>query len=332
MQKSKTQAVFLGTIVLTALAAFAYFAFLLRNGEAGSEFQGSSLTTPIPFDGQASYEVLKAICDIGPRPSGSAGMAAQQKMLTRIFTDLGGRVSLQQFEVRHPVDGSAVTMSNMIVQWHPERAEKILLCAHYDTRPYPDADPVRPRGRFIGANDGASGAALLCALGQHMPELESRYGVDFVLFDGEEFIFDRRRDTYFLGSTYFARQYVAEKPKFSYKYGVLLDMVADRNLNLYMEKNSIRYARPIVLDIWNTARKLGVTEFIQRSRHEVRDDHLPLNNIAKIPTCDIIDFDYPRPGARQSYWHTESDIPENCSAESLAKVGWVLLEWLKRVE
>jgi hypothetical protein len=74
-----------------------------------------------------------------------------------------------------------------------------------------------------------------------------------------------------------------------------------------------------------------VKEFIPRVRHDIRDDHLMLHDIAKIPTCDIIDFDYPKPGAR-SYWHTTKDIPENCSGLSLAKVGWVVLEWLKRVD
>jgi hypothetical protein len=89
--------------------------------------------------------------------------------------------------------------------------------------------------------------------------------------------------------------------------------------------------RPLVVDIWNTAEKLGVKEFIPRRKHEVRDDHLPLRNIGKIPTCDIIDFDYPR-SPRNAYWHTTADTPERCSALSLAKVGWVLQEWLKQVE
>src|SRR4029077_14739122 len=87
----------------------------------------------------------------------------------------------------------------------------------------------------------------------------------------------------------------------------------------------------LVTQIWDTARRLGVTEFIRQPGYELRDDHLPLNEIAKIPTCDIVDFDYPRPGARQSNWHTEGDTPDKCSAESLSKVGWVMLEWLRSV-
>lgn len=280
----------------------------------------------IPFNGARAYEYLKQLCAIGPRRSGSPGMQTQQKLLAEHFSRLGGKVHLQQFRVRHPVDGSPVPMANLIVQWRPEAKERVLLCTHYDTLPYPMRDPQNPRGTFVGANDGGSGVALLMELANEMPSLELRYGVDFVLFDGEEFIF-RESDRFFLGSEYFARRYVAERPSYRYRSGVLLDMVGDADLQLYQERNSMWWkdTRPLVEEIWATARRLGVSEFIPRKKYEVSDDHLPLNNIAKIPTCDIIDFDYPA-------WHTQADTPERCSALSLAKVGWVLREWLKGLQ
>ena len=226
-----------------------------------------------------------------------------------------------------------VTISNLVIEWHPERTARVLLCAHYDTRPFPDRDRQRPKGVFVGANDGASGVALLMELGRHMPALQSSIGVDFVLFDGEEFVFDenRDRDYYFIGSTFFARNYRNNPPAYKYRGGVLLDMVADAQLQLYQERNSVKHARDLVTQIWNMANRLDVSEFVRQTRHELRDDHIPLNEIARIPTCDIIDFDYPRPGGRQ-YWHTEDDTPDKCSATSLAKVGWVVLEWLKSLE
>ncbi len=336
MVKPKTQTIFLGSTIVLAIALVVFFVVFGSNGNAHNQQPESADVEldRIPFDGRQSFEYLTKICDFGPRPSGSQGMDSQQAWLVEHFTQLGGRVTLQAFDVRHPEDGSKVTMRNLIVEWHPEREERILLCAHYDTRPFPDEDPFRRDGRFVGANDGASGVAVLCELGKHMPKLRSRYGVDFVLFDGEEFIFDKRRDRdrYFLGSTHFARTYIADPPAHRYGYGVLLDMVGDQDLQIYQERNSLRYARSLVRDIWDVADDLGVNEFKPRSRHEVRDDHLPLNQIAKIPSCDLIDFDYPRPGARQSYWHTEEDTPDKCSPLSLAKVGWVLHEWLQRVE
>jgi hypothetical protein len=151
--------------------------------------------------------------------------------------------------------------------------------------------------------------------------------VDFVLFDAEEFCFyNDRRDRYFIGSEYFATEYAKNPPEYRYRWGVLLDMIADRDLNLKYEVNSLGNpeSKQLVESIWSTAARLGVREFEPRRGHEVRDDHLPLIQIAAIPSCDIIDFDYP-------YWHTEADTPRQCSALSLAKVGWVMSHWLKTV-
>ena len=287
----------------------------------------------IPVDGERAYGYLKEICAIGPRVSGTEGMRRQQEYLRAHFEKLGGRVSLQQFQARHPLDGSRVGMANLVVEWHPERKDRILLCAHYDTRPFPDQDPVDPKGLFIGANDGASGTALLCELAHHMPEYKGKLGVDFVLFDGEELVYDGGRDPYFLGSEHFAREYLAAPPAHRYKCGVLLDMVGDAQLQIYREVNSMRtpQTRQLVADIWGVARSLGVREFVARTVYEVRDDHLALNQIAKIPTIDIIDFEYPM-ARGPNYWHTTQDVPEKCSALSLAKVGWVVLEWAQRAK
>ena len=173
---------------------------------------------------------------------------------------------------------------------------------------------------------------MLAELGKLIPKLEAKeVGIDFVFFDAEELVFDSARDPFFLGSEFFAREYVANPPPHKYVKGVLLDMIADSDLQIFYEVNSMREpgARQTMQEIWAVANRLGVSEFIPRIHHEVRDDHLALNDIAKIPTCDIIDFDYPAPGARGTYWHTTGDTPVHCSALSLAKVGWVLHEWLK---
>jgi hypothetical protein len=286
----------------------------------------------IPFNGQRSYGYLKDICAIGPRISGTEGMTKQQELLRKHFESLGGRVTMQEFQARHPLDGSRVPMANMLVEWRPEKKERILLCCHYDTRPFPDQDPVNPKGVFLGANDGASGAALLMELANEMPALKCRYGVDFLLFDGEELVYDGNRDPYFLGSEHFAREYVANPPPHKYRCAVLVDMIGDAQLQIFREVNSMRSipTRQLVGDIWGVARSLGVKEFVAVTRYEVRDDHLALNNIARIPAIDIIDFEYPR-ARGENYWHTTKDVPEKCSALSLAKVGWVLKTWLERV-
>lgn len=337
--KLDRQSIFLGFAMVTALGVV--LAVIVRTpgqheAATSTAAVASSLKLDqIPFDGQRCYDLLRRICELGPRYSGSPGMQQQQQLLQAHFEKLGGKVEFQRFQVRHPLDGSPVDMANLLVHWHPDRAERILLCAHYDTRPFPDRDPD-PRGRrgvFVGANDGASGTALLGELAHWMKQLDLPYGVDFVLFDGEELVYDEDRDPYFLGSRYFAQVYAKQPPDYHYRAALLLDMIGDADLQIFQERQSARWrdSRFIVDGIWDTARRLGVTEFVARPKHEIRDDHLMLHEIARIPSCVLIDFDYVRPGTRESYWHTRQDTPDKCSPLSLAKVGWVVLEWLRKL-
>lgn len=324
--------------LLLAVVALAVGVLLITNAafRTAAQRPAKALSLEdIPFDGQRAYEMLEKVCEIGPRASGTEGMLKQQELLYAHFEKLGATVEMQRFPARHPQTGETIELANMIVTWHPDRPKRMLLCAHYDTRPFPDndPDPAKRQDDFIGANDGGSGVALLAEMGYHMPKFESKYGVDFVLFDGEELVY-QDGDPYFLGSTHFAKEYRANPPEHKYYAGILFDMVADRELNLFKEKNSLQFprARKIVEGIWGTAQRLGVSEFVPAPRHEVLDDHMPLNQIAKIPTCDLIDFDY-GPGLRGPiYWHTTHDTPDKCSALSLAKVGWVVKTWMENVK
>ena len=320
------QTIFLSAMALAGCAVVGCFLLWGDRGKNGhAEAAVSDLRLEdIPFDGAEAYDYLKQLCALGPRPSGSQGMQAQQRLLKAHFERFGARVEFQPFQVRHPEGEGVVSMANLIVRWHPEIPERIILCGHYDTLPFPLRDPDNPRGVFVGANDNGSGIAVLMALARDMPNVHmTRCGVDFVLFDGEEFIFNENQ-RYFLGSEYFARAY-AKQPSPHCRCAVLLDMVGGANLQIYYERNSMWWGdtRPMVEQIWATAKRLGVREFIAQKKHEVRDDHLMLHEIAKIPACDIIDFDYPA-------WHTQADTPQQCSALSLAKVGWVLREWLRK--
>jgi hypothetical protein len=291
-----------------------------------------------PLDAQRAYGYLIELCAIGARPSGSAGMAKQQTLLEDFFKKAGGQVTMQRFRANNPLGGDDVPMANIIVEWHPERKERILLCTHYDTRPRPDKDidPTKRRdGIFLGANDGASGVAVLMELAHLMPKLEGPLGVDFVLLDGEELVYVDPRDPYCLGATWFAQKYVQEPPSHKYRWGVLMDMVGDAHLQLFQEHYSATWqdTRPLVKAIWATAERLGVKEFVPRSKYMVStDDHMPLRNTAKIPTCDIIDFVDASGNPPPITWHTTKDDPQHCAPSSLAKVGWVVYEWLKSEE
>ena len=280
-------------------------------------------STAPTLNAKRAFGYLEDVCAIGRRVSGSTGMQRQQKLVTDHFTELGFSVRFQSFEAAHPITGRPVRMANFIAQLNPKMTPRILLCCHYDTRPFPDQDSVNKNGIFLGANDGASGVALYMEMAHHLPKLTPNLGVDIVMFDGEELVFPSDRGKYFLGSEHFAKRYKASRSDPRYACGVLVDMIGDKELRIYKERNSLRYASAVTNSVWKAARQAGESAFVHRMKHEIRDDHIPLNRIARIPTCDLIDFDYGR-----NYWHTTRDIPRNCSGESLAIVGRVLCVWL----
>jgi Zn-dependent M28 family amino/carboxypeptidase len=232
---------------------------------------------------------------------------------------MGAMVTRQPFMQSLPRLNKSVTMTNVIASFNAEKEERVLLCAHWDSRPWADQDPqVENRDKpILGANDGASGVAVLLEIARNIQKSEPLYGVDIILFDGEDSGLPGQSETYALGSQYFAQN---KDFRYQPKYGILLDMVGDKDLQIYQEKNSLAYAPQIVEMVWNRAQELGFPAFIPTPGYEVTDDHLPLLRVG-IPTIDIIDFDY-------DYWHTLEDTPDKCSPESLKQVGQVVLSLL----
>jgi len=282
------------------------------------------------FDSARALKYLGAVCKIGARISGSGGMKRQQELLRKHFEGLGGEVSLQPFTVRQKSRREQTEMANLIVSWFPDRKQRVILCSHYDTRPIADQepDPRRWTQEFVSANDGGSGVALLMELGHHMKGLKTPVGVDFVLFDGEEYIFDpgtelREGDAYFFGSEHFARNYRKDKPQVRYVAAVLFDMIGGKDARFPIEPHSWAKAGPLVKALWGVAAEQRCGAFVQQMGPAVRDDHLALND-AGIPAVDIIDFNY-------AHWHRLSDTPEQCSAASLDQVARVVFTWLKRL-
>ena len=280
----------------------------------------------VVFDGARTIGYLKDICKIGPRISGTDGMKKQQELLKKHFESLGGKVEMQNFTVRQESQPRPVDMTNMIVRWHPDRQRRVIICSHYDTRPIADQEPDRRKWHepFLSANDGGSGVALLMELAHQMKDFKTEVGVDFVLFDGEEYIYEREQDKYFFGSEHFARAYAKEKGKKEYLGAVLLDMIAGKNPRFPIEQNSWDRAPALVEQLWKIAAAQGCDAFKLQEGHKVLDDHLALNDQG-IPTVDIIDFDYP-------HWHRLSDLPDNCSGDSMFQVARVLTAWLRQVK
>jgi hypothetical protein len=282
--------------------------------------------SPAEFDADRAMGYLKAICAIGARISGTEGMKKQHALLIKHFEKLGAKVQKQTFTARQLSRHNAVEMTNLIVSWHPERKRRVIICSHYDTRPIADQEPNPRKWRleFISANDGGSGVALLMELAHHIKALKTHVGIDFVFFDGEEYIFKPRTDKYFFGSEHFAKMYRKSRAKDRYIAAILLDMIGGKNARFPAEGNSYLKAGGLVKMVWEIAFEQKCTAFQNRVGQEVLDDHLALNR-AGIPAIDIIDFSY-------RHWHRLSDLPENCSGASLEQVARVLSVWLQRVK
>lgn len=268
------------------------------------------------FDGNRAFSYLKAQTDFGPRNPNSAAHRQCLLFLESELRKSAEKVELQRFN--HAGYGENLSLANVFAQFNRTASRRVLLVAHWDSRPRAeeDADPAKRDLPIIGANDGASGVAVLLEFARMMKENPPPIGVDILLTDGEDYGDSRKdgnTDLYFLGARHFAR---TKDPMYNPQYGILLDMVGDRDLQLPLEQNSMRFAPQLMDIVWSAAEEAGATQFIRIPGEAVSDDHLPLNEVG-IPTIDIIDFQYP-------HWHTHQDTPDKCSPESLEAVGSVL--------
>ncbi len=273
--------------------------------------------TDVPtFDGTLAFQYLVRQCEFGSRVPGTKAHADCLGYLTAQLQQFGAQVSHQTFEEKLGNADTLTTLTNLIASFGPDRSQRILLCAHWDSRPRADQDdePGKRAEPVPGANDGASGVAVLLEVARHLQMRQPEFGIDIILFDGEDAGISGDPDTYAIGSQYFASN---KDPSYRPQFGILLDMVGDKDLQLYQEVNSLRLAPHIVNKVWGRAKELELNAFHPTSRYEVTDDHLPLLR-AGIPCVDLIDFDY-------EFWHTTEDTPNKCSPESLAQVGQLLL-------
>lgn len=290
---------------------------------AGQDARNGSVVedkTPT-LSADAAYEHIKTQVAFGPRAPGTEAHTKQLRWMLDYLRARADTVIAQPF-VHTTTMGTTLALTNVFARFNPTAPDRLLLLAHWDTRPTADADlDESKRGQPIsGANDGASGVALLLeianVLSQHAPPI----GVDILLVDGEDYA----PDNMYLGAKYFAANLPgAYRPL----YGILVDMIADENPVYPIEANSQSSAPEVVDRVWRTAEELGYGAYFKRtSQGGVEDDHVPLNQ-AGIRTIDIIDFEY---GAGNQYWHTHQDVLAHTSPHGLGVVGSVLLELIFR--
>ncbi len=273
------------------------------------------------FNGQRAFEYLTEQCEFGPRNPGSEGYENCKQYFISELEKLAEEVIRQPFEAADAQTGIEYRLTNLIGRFQPEQEYRIMLGAHWDTRPRADHDPdlARRDEPILGANDGASGIAVLLELAVIMNENPPPVGVDLVFFDGEDMGISQQPQTYALGSRAFASDLPIPKPE----YAIVIDMIGDRDLSIPVERNSMLQNPKLVKELWALARELKLPAFVSRVENAVYDDHIPLWEVAGIPAVDLIDFDYPN--RYQNFWHTHQDVPANCSAASLEQVGTLLV-------
>jgi glutaminyl-peptide cyclotransferase len=281
--------------------------------------------TYIPnFDEQKAFSHLVDQCSYGPRNPGSEGYKNFSIYLEKYLKNLSSNLVIQEFTYLEHITGVERNGKNFIIQFNKESNERILIGAHWDTRAISDEDTNEDNRSMpvLGANDGASGTAVLMELATIFSTNSPPIGVDIVFFDAEDVGISGQPTTYAMGSEYFSKNLPIDKPD----SGIIVDMVGDKYLKIPIERFSYQIDRDAVKELWSLARDLSLSAFEYTVGYEIYDDHVPLWENAKIPTIDIIDFDYPN--LFYNHWHTQNDTPENCSPQSLGQVGTLLVNYI----
>lgn len=272
------------------------------------------------FDGQAALDLVRAQVDFGPRVPGTDGHARQMGWMVSRLDSVAPEVAVDTFS-HVTEEGDSLTLFNVSARFRPEATRRILILTHWDTRPRSDnaTDPAQQEIPIPGANDGASGTAVLLELAGLLGGTDAPLGVDLLFVDGEDY--GPTADDMFLGARRYADNLdgLASRPV----YGLLLDMVGDEDPLFLTDDLSVQAANVVVQKVWRAAERLGYRDYFpNRVADRVYDDHVPLIE-AGLATADIIDLDY---GPNNAYWHTPQDALEHVSASTLEMVGEVVTE------
>ena len=290
------------------------------------------------FNADSAYAFTKAQCDFGPRDMNSRGHDLCGEWIVSKFKEYGCKVTTQTAMLAG-YDGTKLRSRNIMASINPEATTRILLCAHWDSRPWADNDPDSANWRkpILAANDAASGVAVMLELariiGKSKDEkaFNKQLGIDFVCFDAEDWgtpqwadVADNA-DSWALGAQYWSKNL---PQGYEARYGVLLDMVGGVGAKFYREGMSMQYAPEIVKKVWRAAREVGFGSYFPKEDGGViTDDHVPVNQFAKIPTIDIIPY---YADCQQSSfgptWHTLADNMENIDKNTLKAVGQTLVQ------
>ncbi len=310
-----------------------------RTSQETEEVEDPLVKAPA-FNADSAYLFVEKQVKFGPRVPNTSNHVQCGDYLISKLKQYGTDVTVQSF-VATAFNGTKLQSRNIIASINPAATKRILLTAHWDTRPFADQDSTRKNEPIDGANDGGSGVAVLLEIARtlQVDSLKPKVGIDIILFDSEDYgapegqkSEDNPKETYCLGSQYWAAN--KHQPNYSAYYGILLDMVGARDARFAREGTSVEFAGGIVSKVWNLASRLGYnTYFIPAESGGITDDHVFVNQIAKIPTIDIIEFNQSGiPSHFSQSWHTHRDNMSIIDRNTLKAVGQTVLQTIYQEE
>ena len=290
----------------------------------------SAVTIPT-FNGDSAYQYTKAQVAFGARVPNTKAHDLCATYLSETLKRFGAGVFEQKADLQ-AFDGTILHAVNIIGSFNPTATKRILLFAHWDARPWADNDPVVANRKtpVMAANDGASGVGVLLEMARLIGQQSPSVGVDIAFFDAEDYgapswykSQQNTEDSWCLGTQFWAHNpHLAD---YKAEYGILLDMIGAPDATFYREQVSEQFASNIVTKVWSQAATLGFSNlFLQEKGGAITDDHVYVNQIAGIPSIDIIDFK-PQAGGFATYWHTTHDTMENVDKSTLQAVGMTLI-------
>jgi glutaminyl-peptide cyclotransferase len=277
--------------------------------------------TPVEFNGRTALTYIERQMSFGPRIPNKPG---HQQEADWLLTELRARAdTVVVQDISHRLrNGEVLHLRNFFARFRPQATERVLFLAHWDTRPMADksANLAQQRMPVPGANDGASGVAVLLGVADALKAKPSTLGVDLLFVDGEDYGDFADTNDVLIGSRWFAAH---QPPGYQPLYAVLFDMVGDKDLQIFQEGQSVAFAPEVVQQVWRVAADRGhERQFIPNVKHTLTDDHVSLQKVG-IHAIDVVDFDYP-------YWHTTEDTLDKVSAESLQIVGDVAVSLIRQ--
>ncbi|MDR3141860.1 MAG: M28 family peptidase [Tannerellaceae bacterium] len=324
MNKAKVFPVILACILLSCGNKGAGDPLAVTNNQSG--------TTP-GFNADSAYAYIEKQVNFGPRVPNTKEHQLCGDYLISELKRFAAEVYVQEMTLA-AYNGAKLPCRNIIGSYNPDKKKRILLFAHWDTRPYADqeADPAKRHTPIDGADDGASGVGVLLEIARQFSLQAPEAGVDIIFFDAEDYgvpefekAVNYTPNSWCLGSQFWAKN--PHKPGYRAEYGILFDMVGARHASFYKEHTSMRYAARIVEKVWSAARDLGYGKFfINANGGGVLDDHQFVIEGRGIPSIDIINYDMENAHGFADYWHTHKDTMDNIDKETLKGVGQTVLE------